>query len=118
MAPCSDKEHHFCPEPLARCRGSDQSGVPYRNWTSFEIWPQKSILILHHISICLGDQPRSSFQSSRLWSPSCFVSTTISCVLAVLAEAVHVGEVLGQTVLALLLQVLLVALEKFGSAGF
>lgn len=45
------------------------------------------------------------------------LQTTLQPLLAALAEAVHVVEVLGEIILPLLLQVLLVALEQLGSAG-
>lgn len=38
--------------------------------------------------------------------------------LAVLAKILHVRDVLGEVLLPVLLQVLLVALEQFGSTGF
>lgn len=43
--------------------------------------------------------------------------TALQPLLAALAEAVHLGEVLGEIVLLVVLQVLLVALEQLGSTG-
>lgn len=44
--------------------------------------------------------------------------TTLEPLLAVLAEVLHVCDVLGEVLLPVLLQVLLVALEQFGSTAF
>lgn len=44
-------------------------------------------------------------------------NTTLEPLLAVLAKVLHVRDVLGEVLLPVLLQVLLVALEQFGSTA-
>lgn len=70
-----------------------------RNW--FEIW---SLKVFTHLET-----------KPPVCSPG--LQTTLQPLLAVLAEAVHLGEVLGDAVLPVLLQVLLEALEQLGGAG-